>query len=160
MSYKENEIIGWAIDRNIVGPSGQATPEAQIEKTFEEVQEVKDAIAEINIENLCEEIGDVYVTLILQCKMWDLSMNECIDAAYNKIKDRKGMMIQGKFVKQVNIDKLENAGFKFHSSKIYSYIYNQEDRDSMISLVNSMNLKPSSAFNSLFKKWEVSISWS
>jgi len=75
MSYKENEIISWAIDRNIVGPTGQGTPEAQIEKTFEEVQEVKDAIAEINIENLCEEIGDVYVTLILQCKMWEVSIS-------------------------------------------------------------------------------------
>ena len=157
MSHKEKEIIQWGVDRNIVGPTGQATPEAQIEKTFEEVQEVKDAIAEINIENLIEEIGDVYVTLILQCKMWDISMNDCIDAAYEKIKDRKGIMIQGKYVKQSNIDKLEFAGFKTNSGKIYTYAEDEIIAEELIQLVKSINLEPEIKFNNLYKKIEVYI---
>ena len=39
------------------------------------------------------------VTLIIQAKMQDLSLEECLESAYNVITKRTGRMINGQFVK-------------------------------------------------------------
>jgi NTP pyrophosphatase (non-canonical NTP hydrolase) len=100
MSYREQDIIQWGIDRNLIGPTGEATREGQQRKTEEEVQELRDAIEANDIDEAKDAIGDVYVTLVLHSQMWGLSMDECIDQAWSQIKDRKGRMINGVFVKE------------------------------------------------------------
>lgn len=109
MIYREQDIIQWGIDRNILGPTGEGTKTGQQKKTEEEVREIYDAIL---IESLdlkgvnttmmaMDAIGDTYVTLVMQAQMWGLTMEECIEAAWNQIKDRKGRMVNGIFVKEV-----------------------------------------------------------
>lgn len=46
------------------------------------------------------EMGDIIVTLIILCKQLDINFVECLEMAYNKIKDRKGKTINGIFVKE------------------------------------------------------------
>lgn len=51
-------------------------------------------------ENMKLEMGDIFVTLIILCDQLNLDPIECLDRAFNKIKDRKGKTINGTFVKE------------------------------------------------------------
>jgi hypothetical protein len=44
-------------------------------------------------------IGDVLVTLLIQCKMQGLDPLDCLEMAVKVIENRKGKMINGTFVK-------------------------------------------------------------
>ena len=46
-------------------------------------------------------IGDIIVTLIIQAQMWGLSATDCLTEVYKEISQRKGMMVNGKFVKEM-----------------------------------------------------------
>lgn len=108
----EKNVIQWAAEKGILE---KATPLAQCEKTIEEVDELFEALqaqekglseyenSKSKIVNTKEEIidgiGDSIVTLIIQAKMQGVTLTECLDEAYNVIKNRNGKMISGKFVK-------------------------------------------------------------
>ena len=89
-------ISQWALDRNITAEGG-ATSYTQIPKLIEEVYEFRDATTE---EEAKLEFGDILVVCIQIARLRGLDMVECLDLAYNKIKDRKGRMIDGRFVKE------------------------------------------------------------
>lgn len=93
-------ITQWGIDRNILGPTGEGTKHAQKEKTYEELCELSDAIRSNDLELARDAIGDIYVTLVMQAALWDFTMDECIAQAWHQIKDRKGKMVNGVFVKE------------------------------------------------------------
>ena len=46
------------------------------------------------------DIGDMMVVLINIMVRNNLTMDECLSVAYNDIKDRKGKMVDGVFVKE------------------------------------------------------------
>lgn len=50
-------------------------------------------------ENMQLEMGDIIVTLIILCKQLDIDPVECLEMAYNKIKDRQGKTLNGTFIK-------------------------------------------------------------
>lgn len=96
-------VIEWANDREIFDKSN---PEKQILKIIEEVQETQDAIknydcTEEKFNHIIDGIGDTVVNLIILCEMYQVSLQECTEYAYKQIKDRKGKMINGIFVKEV-----------------------------------------------------------
>lgn len=99
MAYKEQEILDWAVDKGILGIGGKGTPSRQHHKTLEEVQELTDALVARNIPEVQDAIGDIYVTLVIQASMQGLTMDQCIDAAYEVISKRTGKMVNGQFVK-------------------------------------------------------------
>lgn len=45
------------------------------------------------------EMGDIIVILIILCYQLDIDPTECLEMAYNKIKDRQGKTVNGTFVK-------------------------------------------------------------
>lgn len=90
------KIIEWGHDKGIL-PNGIA--EKQLEKTIEEVDELKTAIAEKNLPEIKDAIGDIVVTLVMQCAVQGVSFRECIEGAYNVISKRTGKMVDGLFVK-------------------------------------------------------------
>jgi len=100
MSYAQHEInvLHWGEQRGIVQhgkPLGQAI------KTLEEVTELLDAINKGDRDATIDAVGDVVVTLIMVCATLDLDLTECLGAAYEQIKDRKGYLTaDGVFVKQ------------------------------------------------------------
>lgn len=166
---RENDIIQWGIDRNIIGNTAQGTFGGQQEKTRQEWQEWKR-------DHSKDDVGDIMVTLMMglalkhttlsQCVKyyyrggkelgWDYqsfpsetssgwfdffldsavtdylevgssyeetgadivnclynlceynqwTLEECLEVAWNDIKDRRGLMCYGSFVKQTNIDTL------------------------------------------------------
>lgn len=50
-------------------------------------------------ENMQLEMGDIFVTLIILCKQLGIEPQECLELAYDKIKNRKGKTINGCFIK-------------------------------------------------------------
>ena len=157
MSYREQDIINWGTERNLIGPTGQATPEGQAEKTQEELNELKSSIEKRDRDGIRDDIGDIYVTIAMQTAMWNLSMDECIDKAWSEIKDRNGMMLQGKFVKQENLDALYRAGFSAYHGRMSASCKTTDERDAAISAANAQGLKPKSEWMNVLKVWEVSV---
>ena len=94
-----NLIREWVRARNIQ----TGDPKQQICKTLEELGELASALNKNNLELAKDGIGDTIVTLIAIAEQLGLDINECLDFAYNEIKDRKGKLINGIFVKDADI---------------------------------------------------------
>ena len=93
--------LQWARDRNLIEGSD---PKSQFLKTVSEMGELADAINKGSTEEQIDAIGDVLVTLIIVAEQLGLTLTECLAVAYMEIKDRKGRMINGVFVKEITDD--------------------------------------------------------
>lgn len=91
-------IVDWAHERNLVAGS---TSQAQTVKLFEEGGEVAHAVARGDRDALKDGIGDMIVVLTILAAQNGLTVEECVAAAYDEIKDRKGRMVDGIFVRDV-----------------------------------------------------------
>ena len=98
MDYNQLEalVIEWADNKGILK---NGTPPAQANKTMEECQELVDAIQNDNRDEIADALGDILVTIIIQAKMQNMSLVECLEGAYNVITKRTGKMVDGQFVK-------------------------------------------------------------
>ncbi len=98
MDYFELEcaVENWAMEKGILS---KATPMAQALKTLEETTEFCTAVNNNDRAEIVDAMGDIMVTLIIQAKMQDLSLEECLESAYNVISKRTGKMVNGQFVK-------------------------------------------------------------
>ncbi|TDM18872.1 MazG-like family protein [Macrococcoides caseolyticum] len=92
-------IKQWAIDRNL----NTADPNKQMLKLVEEFEELGEGMAKGKPELIKDALGDMYVVMTILAMQMDIDINECIDIAYNEIKDRKGKMIDGVFVKESDL---------------------------------------------------------
>lgn len=96
-----NELIGnvtvWASERDLLKPENATK---QMLKVIEEVGETAGALAKNNHDALKDGIGDSFVTLIILANQCGLNPTECLEAAWNEIKDRKGKTENGVFIKQ------------------------------------------------------------
>ena len=61
--------------------------------------ELAKALLSSNHDEVIDAIGDMIVVLTNLAHMEGLKIENCIDSAYNEIKNRKGSMINGTFVK-------------------------------------------------------------
>ena len=93
------KIQNWVSDRNLETQD----PRIQMCKTMEEMGELANAINKGNKADAMDGIGDVVVTLICISMQLDIDFNECLKMAYDEIKDRKGKMVNGMFVKEVDL---------------------------------------------------------
>ena len=96
----EMDVIRWSEARGIIQYS---TSEAQLRKAYEEMDELREAIAFRNKRDIIDGLGDVLVCLINVAAIEDVTLTQCLEAAYQEIKDRKGYMnARGIFVKETN----------------------------------------------------------
>ena len=97
-AYYENEVEVWGHARGIIKngkPMGQAI------KTLEETTELIDAINKGDKDAIKDAVGDIFVTLLMQCAIQGFTATEALETAYEQIKDRKGFLTpEGIFVKQ------------------------------------------------------------
>lgn len=89
-------VIKWAEVRNILQKDNAKN---QMLKVVEELGETASAIAKNKPDEIKDGIGDVFVTLIILSKQLGLHPNECLQQAWNEIKDRTGKTINGVFIK-------------------------------------------------------------
>ncbi len=93
-----NKIITWGYNRKIT-INGQ--PMTQAIKTLEECHELLEAINKDDKKEIMDAIGDIVVTLVMQCELQDFNLEDCVEAAYNEIKDRRGTLNKvGDFIKE------------------------------------------------------------
>ena len=89
-----NKIKQWHIDRNLIDGS---TQKDQVMKLIQEVGELSDSGCKQ--QDIRDDVGDIMVILINIVERAGISLDECLDVAYDDIKDRKGKMVDGIFVK-------------------------------------------------------------
>lgn len=98
------KINQWADERNLK----QADPKIQWMRVTEEVGEIRDVLLKPTKFTepqaaLKDAIGDTLVTIIVLAHQLDLDVTECLGIAYDEIKNRKGKMINGTFVKEEDL---------------------------------------------------------
>ena len=108
------QVEQWAEDRGFFEECGP-TALQQYKVLQEEVTELHTELVALDIDNRydCDEadtlrkakleLGDVFVVGIIIARLLDVDATECLQSAYNKIKDRKGEWRNGKWTK--NSDK-------------------------------------------------------
>ena len=92
----EVKIRNWAIERNI--DKSENAPKQMI-KIMEELGETSAALLKKNEPELKDGIGDILVTVIIFAQQLGYTSAECLEAAWNEIKDRKGETKDGVFIK-------------------------------------------------------------
>ena len=97
LSFGER-VAQWAEDRNLIEGS---TPRLQMTKLFEECEELSHALQDDDMKEVVDAIGDIQVVLAVMCAQMGLCVDTCRDIAWDEIKDRKGKMVDGVFVKEV-----------------------------------------------------------
>jgi NTP pyrophosphatase (non-canonical NTP hydrolase) len=113
-----SKVIQWGLDRNIIQSSSL---ERQIPKLEEEFQELKDAIEINDVNAISDAIGDMTVVLTIMSEIFGKTYSDtyketsvidedtesflqsCLEGAYEEIKDRKGKLIDGVFVKESDL---------------------------------------------------------
>jgi NTP pyrophosphatase (non-canonical NTP hydrolase) len=99
----EENVIFWAKDRGLLDNPTPLHKATQALKCVSEVGEFANHAAR----GFCikDDIGDIVVTLIINAALHNTSVEKCLELAWNEIKDRKGKMINGVFVKEADLPK-------------------------------------------------------
>lgn len=92
-------IEQWAFDRGLTG----GDPHKQVLKLGEEFGELCEAFTKERYGQAIDSIGDMFVVLTILARQIDISLEECVQVAYGEIKDRKGVMVNGVFVKESDL---------------------------------------------------------
>ena len=90
------KIRDWADERGLYDKGDTKT---QFCKLMEEAGELGRAVLKDNQAEFVDAIGDMVVVLTNMAMLGGTSIETCIDAAYDEIKNRKGKMVNGTFVK-------------------------------------------------------------
>ncbi|HFI0385380.1 TPA: MazG-like family protein [Streptococcus suis] len=100
----KNKVVHWARKRDL----HQADPKIQWMRVTEEVGEIRDVLLkptkfEDPKQALKDALGDSLVTLIVLAYQLRLDLVECLEIAYEEIKDRNGKMVNGTYVKSEDL---------------------------------------------------------
>jgi len=90
-----SKIVQWHYDRNLIDGS---TDKDQALKLLQELGELSDSICKGN--DVRDDLGDMLVVMINIMERNNISMADCLEKAWDDIKDRKGRMVDGIFVKE------------------------------------------------------------
>ena len=88
-------VVKWHQDRNLIEGS---TDKDQALKLLQELGELSDSICKGK--DISDDIGDMLVVMINIVERNNLTLTHCLQEAWIDIKDRKGKMVDGIFVKE------------------------------------------------------------
>ena len=88
-------IEQWHEDRNLIAGS---TDKDQVLKLAQELGELSDSVCKEK--DMRDDLGDMLVVMINIMKRNNITIEECLQKAYDDIKDRKGRVVDGIFVKE------------------------------------------------------------
>ncbi|WP_322763651.1 MazG-like family protein [Staphylococcus epidermidis] len=94
------QVEQWSINKNL----HNGNSDRQALKFYEEAGEVAAALSRNDKEALKDGIGDTIVTLIILAQQQGWTLEECLQYAYEEIKNRKGKTINGTFIKDKDLD--------------------------------------------------------
>ncbi|AGW43792.1 DNA binding protein [Staphylococcus phage phiRS7] len=93
------QVEQWSKDKNL----DRGNPDRQALKFYEEAGEVGAALSRNKLDDLKDGIGDTVVTLIILAQQHGMTLEECLQYAYDEIKGRKGKTINGTFIKESDL---------------------------------------------------------
>lgn len=95
------DLIGeWGKNKGITNPDNAVF---QYLKFSEEGGELAAGIAKGNREKILDAIGDVFVTWVMMCKCLNVDPRSAVYDVYNIINARKGVTVDGVFVKEEDL---------------------------------------------------------
>ena len=94
------QVEQWSKDKQL----DKGDPNRQALKVWEESGEIGAALSRNKLDDLKDGIGDTVVTLIILAQQHGWSLEECLQYAYDEIKDRKGETRNGTFIKESDLD--------------------------------------------------------
>lgn len=102
MTFNEGieNVTNWAAHKGLLNSDNA---NKQLLKVMEEVGETAAAMIRGNKDAVMDGIGDSFVTLIILSKQLGYEPDECLQKAWEEIKDRTGTMVDGSFVKDSDI---------------------------------------------------------
>ena len=89
------KVNQWFFDRDLAEGDGLG----QLQKLHEEIYELAEARIVNDFSAEVDAVGDITVVLIGYCLQRGLNFEQCLESAYNEIKDRTGKVVDGVFVK-------------------------------------------------------------
>ena len=96
-----NELIknvkDWAEEKNLLKKENS---HAQMLKVLEEVGETAGALLKNKNKEIIDGLGDSFVTLIILCYQLGLEPKDCLETAWDEIKNRKGKTVNGTFIRE------------------------------------------------------------
>ncbi len=92
-------VIDWHYDRNLIKGS---TDKDQTLKLLQELGELSDSVCKGK--DIKDDIGDMLVVMLNIVERNKLTLADCLAEAWADIKDRKGRMVDGVFVKEEDLD--------------------------------------------------------
>jgi len=91
-----DDIRKWGYQKGILQGGDTKT---QLIKLYEETGELSEAVLKNNKNDIIDAVGDIIVVLTNFAELQGISIEDCIQSAYNEISNRTGRMINGTFVK-------------------------------------------------------------
>tara|TARA_B100000073_G_scaffold322114_1_gene303185 strand:+ start:134 stop:427 length:294 start_codon:yes stop_codon:yes gene_type:complete len=92
-----NKVKIWANEKDLLKKENS---QAQMLKVLEEVGETAGALLKNKNQEIIDGLGDSFVTLIILCYQLGLEPKDCLEAAWNEIKNRKGKTVNGTFIRE------------------------------------------------------------
>jgi len=102
---KDKEILKWADERGLLNP--EFAPK-QFTKLLEEVTELSVAMVDNNKEDIIDALGDCTIVLTILANQLGYDLDRCVYEAFNTIKNRKGVLKDGSFIKEEDLDPKED----------------------------------------------------
>lgn len=93
------KVEQWVIDRGL----DKQDPKIQMCKVMEELGELASGLCKNDVPKQVDSLGDVLVTLICLALQANIPFVGSLAFAYEVIKDRKGKLIDGVFVKEEDL---------------------------------------------------------
>ena len=92
-------IEEWARERLL----DTADPAKQMLKLGEEYGELCQGLAKDRPEQVKDSIGDMYVVMVILSLQLGLDIEDCVMHSYGEIKDRKGKLVNGVYIKEADL---------------------------------------------------------
>lgn len=93
-----DNVIGWHYDRNLIEGS---TDKDQVLKLAQELGELSDSVCKGK--DVRDDIGDMLVVMLNIAERNGVILAECLKEAWDDIKNRRGKMVDGIFVKEADL---------------------------------------------------------
>jgi NTP pyrophosphatase (non-canonical NTP hydrolase) len=97
-------VTAWAQEKGLL--EKENAPK-QMLKVMEEVGETASALLKNDHDKIIDGIGDSLVTLIVLSKQLGIEPLYCLEVAWEEIKNRKGKMVQGTFIKESGFSSIQ-----------------------------------------------------